>query len=134
MLVITVLRRRIKSRSDLVRAAATFLAFRSMDRRITIPTKTFDLSSFDESTCINRFRFSPSEIELLVDMLGVPATVYSKQRVPVSATEAMCVMLRRLSFPCRLSDLAYELTRRSLVVVLPNGAVCLRCSQEEAHV
>lgn len=41
-------------------------------------------------------------------MLQLPDIIYSSQRVPIPSVEALCIVLRRLSYPCRWFDLVEE--------------------------
>ena len=48
------------------------------------------------------------DIPLLADVLGVPATFRCPQRTVADGIEGLCMLLKRMSFPCRYSDMIYR--------------------------
>ena len=65
----------------------------------------FDLEKFSDDECKAEFRFSKSNIYSLVDALRILDEVRSPNRQSIDAVEALCVLLKRNSYPCRFSDL-----------------------------
>jgi hypothetical protein len=63
------------------------------------------LQNFSDTQCKDYFRFSREHIILLVNTLNMPQFFKTKIRVKVSATEGLCIVLRRFAYPNRLSDL-----------------------------
>lgn len=61
----------------------------------------FNLESLGDSYCVTHFRFYKDDIRRLINAFGVPAEIILKTRVKVSAEEAMCILLHRLSYPKR---------------------------------
>ena len=55
--------------------------------------------------CIGEFRFSKNNIYSLVDALRIPDEVRCPNRKSIDAVEALCILLKRNSYPCRFSDL-----------------------------
>ena len=51
------------------------------------------------------FRFPKNNIYSLVDALQIPDEVRCPNRYSIDAVEALCVLLKRNSYPCRFSDL-----------------------------
>ena len=65
----------------------------------------FDLEKFSDDECNTEFRFSKNNIYSLVDALRIPDEVRCPNRQSIDAVEAVCVLLKRNSYPCRFSDL-----------------------------
>ena len=74
------------------------------------PTYSSDMPPFDAENCSDAqakeyFRFSLDEIDLLADLLGLPEVVKLPNRCVMSRRMALCVLLKRLAYPNRLSEL-----------------------------
>jgi hypothetical protein len=70
-------------------------------------TPRVDLSTWEESDCITKFRFSLPEIVHITHLMGFPSSI-TVNRVIVPAETAMAMVMRRLAYPARLSDIAPE--------------------------
>ncbi|KAL3215700.1 hypothetical protein MRX96_051322 [Rhipicephalus microplus] len=69
------------------------------------------------SQCFRRqFRFEKADFPVLVHALKMPQYITSAQGVRVTATEALCICLRRLAYPNRLCDLQEYFGRHYSVV------------------
>ena len=55
----------------------------------------------DESECLVEFRFQKRYIPLLADVLQLPDQFLCYQRSVSSGIEGLCILLKRLSYPCR---------------------------------
>lgn len=71
----------------------------------------FDLDSFDSSECITEFRVNKNDIPRLADVLGVPQQFKCSQGTVCSGLEGLCLLLKRLAYPCRYFDLIYRFAR-----------------------
>ena len=69
------------------------------------------LRSLDDHTCKLRFRFSSAEIMELCHALRIPEKMVGPSRVSWTGLEGLLVVLRRLSYPCRLGELSDEFGR-----------------------
>lgn len=73
------------------------------------PTEIFyfrlDIDSFTEQSCIKLFRFSQTEIRMLVDGLSIPNKIKVQEGYVCNAIEGLCIVLRRLCYPGRWRDL-----------------------------
>lgn len=78
--------------------------------------RQFELANIDVVTCRRRFRFLPDEIEQLEEALDLPPYIYTAQGCHVPRQEALCLLLRRLAYPCRLKDLEEEFGRKESVL------------------
>jgi hypothetical protein len=61
----------------------------------------FDLATIPEPECRSNFRFDKDDIPLLADALGLPDQFQCYQRTTARKLEGLCILLRRLAFPCR---------------------------------
>ncbi|CAN7977247.1 unnamed protein product [Ixodes persulcatus] len=57
------------------------------------------------------FRFEQVDVQRLRKALAIPERVRNAQRVEISGDEALCIALRRLSYPVRLCDMRREFGR-----------------------
>ena len=51
------------------------------------------------------------DITLLADVLQLPVTIRCHQRTTCDRTEALCMLLKRFSYPCRYSDMIHRFAR-----------------------
>jgi len=65
----------------------------------------------DNSECRAEFRVDKEDIPLLVDALGVPDHFRCPQGTVCSGQEGLCLLLRRLAYPCRYHDCIYRFAR-----------------------
>lgn len=65
----------------------------------------FDLDKYNSDECKAEFRVEKADIPRLVQVLGLPATIICSQRSVCDSTEALCLLLKRMTYPCRYSDL-----------------------------
>ena len=71
----------------------------------------FDLELLDDSECLAEFRVKKDDISILADVLQLPQNVICQQRSKCSKTEALCMLLKRFSYPCRYSDMIHRFGR-----------------------
>jgi hypothetical protein len=65
----------------------------------------FCYDAIDEAECLANFRVRKQDIPLLVEVLGIPEKITCPQRSICSGIEAFCILLKRLAYPCRYSDM-----------------------------
>ncbi|ETI51478.1 hypothetical protein F443_05166 [Phytophthora nicotianae P1569] len=70
-----------------------------------------------------KFRFEKEELLVLVDLLKLPNPFPTRQRYLVSAFEALCIFLRRMAYPARLSDLQDLFGRNETAISSISNAV-----------
>ena len=58
-----------------------------------------------ESECLAEFRFQKRDVARLADVLNIPQTFRCEQGSTCDGIEGLCLLLRRLSFPCRYGDM-----------------------------
>ena len=65
----------------------------------------------DETECFHEFRVRKMDIPRLADALGLPESLCCHQRTKADRIEGLCMVLRRLAYPCRLSDMIFRFGR-----------------------
>lgn len=71
----------------------------------------FDLDHLDEAEVFAEFRVQKWDIERLADALGLPESFICHQRTRANRIEGLCVVLKRLAYPCRYSDMIHRFGR-----------------------
>ena len=64
----------------------------------------FDLGEMDDSECLSEFRVHKCDIPALANHLRIPDNFYCQQRSVSDGIEGLCMLLRRLSYPCWYGD------------------------------
>ena len=65
----------------------------------------FELDDMEDSECEAEFRVKKRDILALADVLQIPDAFKCYQGSVCEGIEGLCILLRRLSYPCRYSDL-----------------------------
>ena len=65
----------------------------------------FDLEELDESECLAEFRFRKRDMPRLYNVLQIPDTLTCNQRSVCDGVEGLCMLLKRMSYPCRYGDM-----------------------------
>ena len=65
----------------------------------------FSIESIEEPECLSEFRVAKKDLPLLADALRLPDTFHCNQRTTADKLEGLCILLWRMSFPCRYSDM-----------------------------
>ena len=65
----------------------------------------FELANVDEAECKAEFRVEKSDLPQLADALRIPQIFKCDQRSECDGMEGLCMLLRRLAYPCRYIDL-----------------------------
>lgn len=61
----------------------------------------FRLDELDDNYCFTHFRFYKDDIRRLRVLLLIPEEIVLETRITVSGEEALCILLKRLSYPNR---------------------------------
>ena len=77
----------------------------------------FCIDNFNDDECWADFRFKKDDLERLANALQLPEVIETYNRVKVDRMEALCLLLRRLAFPCRYSDLIPKFGCRPIPVL-----------------
>lgn len=71
----------------------------------------FDLEQMEESECLAEFRVKKQDIPVLANVLQLPVHIRCPQRTTCDRIEALCMLLKRFSYPCRYSDMIHRFGR-----------------------
>lgn len=63
------------------------------------------------------YRFRKADFPLLLDELGFPERVVLENRCVISGSDVLCILLKRLAYPCRWHDVARHFGRSPSVCV-----------------
>jgi hypothetical protein len=86
--------------------------------------KNVTLDDYSDDKCWRLLRFRKADITVLMDLLQMPLFLRSSSRHKYSREFSMILFLRRMAYPCRLTDLEVEFGRdytslsRSIFVTL----------------
>lgn len=89
-------------------------------KNLDLPCKQylpFNLDYMEEDECLNEFRVRKCDLPILVDVLGIPNEIVCDQRSVVGGVEALCMLLKRLAYPCRYSDMMQRFGHRQVPVL-----------------
>ncbi|XP_069109973.1 uncharacterized protein [Argopecten irradians] len=65
----------------------------------------FSLEDLTDEQCLNLFRFSKDDLYIVCQALNIPMKITCSNGTVCTGLEGFCILLRRLSYPCRLEDL-----------------------------
>lgn len=65
----------------------------------------FDLDSMDRALCKADFRVEKNDLNMLKEALDIPDKIICHQRSICDGMEGLCMVLKRLAYPCRYSDM-----------------------------
>ena len=83
----------------------------------------FELDELEDSECVAEFRFRKRDVAALQDVLGIPETITCSQRSICDGTEALCMLLKRMSCPCRYGDMIHRFAKPVPVLSLVTNQV-----------
>ena len=84
------------------------LLYDESSSRLTFPYskfERFDIDAWDESECRTELRFGKQDLDLLRRNLQIPDEIVCSQRSVCDGKKAMCILLKRLAYPCRYTDM-----------------------------
>ena len=65
----------------------------------------FDTDEMDDSECLAEFRVKKHDLPDRASALQIPNQFMCHQRSVADGMDELCMLLRRLSYPCRYSDM-----------------------------
>ena len=71
----------------------------------------FDFDNMNDDECKAEFRVRKRDLPTLAQALRIPRSFQLSQRSVVDGMEGLCMLLKRLSYPCRYGDLIYRFGR-----------------------
>ena len=76
----------------------------------------FDLKELHESESFAEFRFRKRDIRILKEVLQIPDTITCSQLSVFDGLEGLCMLLKRLSYPCRYGDMIHRFVKPAPVL------------------
>ena len=70
-----------------------------------ISYQRLDIEKLTNDQCRTMFRFDRDDIKILCHALKIPEKIICENRTTATNIEGLCIVLRRLAYPCRLDDL-----------------------------
>ena len=67
--------------------------------------ESFNLDNIDSAECKAEFRIEKADLPRLAEALQLPPTFHCQQRTVFDSMEGLCMLLKRVSYPCRYSDM-----------------------------
>ena len=77
----------------------------------------FDLHELQNNECLAEFRFHKNDLTILAEVLGIPDQFILEQRSVVGGMEALFMLLKRLTYLCRYSDMMHSFGQQPLSVL-----------------
>ena len=71
----------------------------------------FHLDNMNDDECKAEFRVRKRGLPTLAQALGIPRSFQLSQRSVVDGMEGLCMLLKRLAYPCRYGDLIFRFGR-----------------------
>ena len=93
----------------------------------------FSLDKYNSDECKAEFRVHKADIPRLVEALQLPATLKCQQRSICDSTEALCMLLKRMAYPCRYSDMIPHFPRPVSVLSLITNQTLDFIYQNHSH-
>ena len=79
-------------------------------------TERFRLKAFSNVDCLDMFRFAKNDIRRLRTLLRFPLKFRLRNGMLLPTMEVLCLVLARLSYPCRFKDLRYLFRRHRTIL------------------
>ena len=67
----------------------------------------FNLDEFGDDECLAEFRFRKAHIPVLAEALQIPPVIVCNQGSVCDVLEGLCMLLKRMCYPCRYSDMIH---------------------------
>ena len=93
----------------------------------------FDLQNLTEDECVAEFRFRKTDIPRLSQALRIPDVIICHQGTICEGTEGLCMLLKRLCYPCRYSDMVHLFARPVPVLCMITNQVLDYIYQAHSH-
>jgi len=77
----------------------------------------------EDDECLAQFRVRKHDIALLEEALQIPDEFTLEQRSFVGGTEGLCMLLKRLTYPCRYGDMLPQFGRPVSVLCMATNCV-----------
>ena len=95
--------------------------------------ESFDFDVLEDVECLSEFRFQKHDLPLLAEVLGVPDVFKCSQRSIADGVEGLCILLKRLAYPCRYSDMLPRFARPVPVLCMISNTVLDYIFERHGH-
>ena len=107
-------------------------------RRLLLPLQVIGgrvcLDDLTEEQVVSRFRFTKTQLEKLFVVLRFPDKMHGSCRVAWSGMEGLLVLLRRLSYPNKLRELAEEFGRSKAALSIIFNTTLIWFTRQWGHI
>ena len=93
----------------------------------------FDLQNLTEDKCLSEFRFKKADIPRLSQALRIPDVISCHQGTICDGTKGLCMLLKRLCYPCRYSDMVHLFAKPVPVLCMITNQVLDYIYQVHSH-
>ena len=106
-----------------------FIVLYEANRLINLELPYYEYEEFNleenisEAECKAEFGFERGHIELLANVLQLPPTFKCPQGSVCDRTEGLCILLRRLAYPCRYRDMVSRFVNPVPVLCMTSNVV-----------
>ena len=83
----------------------------------------FNLEAWDDVECHTELRFAKNDLHSLVHCLKIPDRIVCQQRTVCSGMEGLCILLKRLSYPYRYTDIVARVGWLEIMSFSCNGNI-----------
>ena len=78
----------------------------------------FDLDEWDDTRSRTELRFSKVDLPRLLNVLQIPDKIVTVQGTVCTGMEGLCILLKRLAYPCRFTDMVSAFGRNPTEICL----------------
>ena len=110
--------------SSMMKNLLCFTTFILREIRIfhTIITQLSTLMrSMNQKVSVAEFRFCKRDVRKLSNVLQIPDTIICDQRSICDGIEGVCILLKRMSYPCRYGDMIHRFAKPMPVLSMINN-------------
>ena len=93
----------------------------------------FNLDVLENDECLSEFRFQKRDFTLLVEVMQIPDVITCYQRSVCSGLEALCIVLKRLAYPCHYANMIPRLARPVPMLCMINNLMMDLIYQMHGH-
>lgn len=93
----------------------------------------FNLEDIDPAECKAEFRVEKQDLRRLADALQLPPAFKCQQRSTFDSMEGLCMVLKRITYPCRYSDMIPRFGRPVSVLSLVTNCMVDYLYETHAH-
>ena len=93
----------------------------------------FNIEDLNEDECLAEFRFKKADIPVLAEALQIPDVIRCNQGTVCDGVEGHCMLLKRVSYPCRYSDTVHLFAKPVPVICMITNHVLDLIYENHGH-